>query len=165
MKLTKELIEQYFYYDKNTGDFIRKIGISQTKAGDKAGYTKKCDGYVYIRFLGKIYTAHRLAWIVSYGKNTKLDIDHINCVRNDNRLQNLREVNRSLNLHNSSARSKNKSGYKGIKFVPKGKRQWMAMVMINYKQHYIGVFHTIEEAVNARNQYCLKNIGENYRTI
>ena len=165
MELTKELIEQYFDYDKNTGDFIRKISISQTKAGDKAGYVKKSDGYVYIRFLGKIYTAHRLAWIMSYGQNPKSDIDHVNCIRSDNRIDNLRLATRSLNLHNSSARSRNSSGHKGIKFVSKGKRKWMAMVMINYKQHYIGVFHTIEEAVQARNEYCIKNIGENYRTI
>ena len=163
MELTKEIIKRYFYYNKDTGDLIRKIGISQTKAGDKAGHLKKSDGYVYIRFLGKVTTAHRIIWIMHNGENPNCDIDHINCIRHDNRIENLRLANRSMNLHNSSARSRNTSGHKGIGYVKNGKRKWKAMVMIDYKQHYIGVFNTIEEAINARNKYCLEKLGENYK--
>lgn len=165
MELTKELLEQYFEYKKDTGELIRKVRASTAMPGDKAGHIKKSDGYVYVRFLNKRYALHRIAWVMSYGENPKCDIDHINCIRHDNRIDNLRLASRSMNLHNSSARARNTSGHKGIKFVQKGKRKWMAIVMINYKQHYIGVFHTIEEAVKARNEYCLKNIGESYRTV
>ena len=165
MELTKELLEQYFEYNKDTGELIRKVRVSNAMPGDKAGHVKKSDGYVYVRFLNKRHTLHRIAWIISFGKNPNCDIDHINGVRHDNRIENLRLASRSMNLHNSSARARNTSGYKGIVYVPKGKRKWLAQVTINYTHHYIGVFYTIEEAVNARNKFCLEKLGENYRTV
>ena len=165
MELTKELLEQYFEYNKDTGELTRKISISQAKAGDKTGRISKSDGYVYVRFSNKRYALHRIAWIMSYGENPKCDIDHINCIRHDNRMDNLRLASRSMNLHNSSARARNTSGHKGIVYVPKGKRKWLAQVTINYKHHYIGVFNTIEEAVIARNNFCKNALGENYRTV
>ena len=143
MQLTKELIESKYEYKPETGEFLRKHDVNQYLAGNAAGSIKKSDGYIYIHFGQKAYAAHRLAWIVTYGESPKCDIDHINGVRNDNRILNLRAVNRSLNLHNSSARTRNTSGHKGIVYVPKGKRKWLAQVMINYKHYYIGVFHTI----------------------
>ena len=164
MELTKDLLNEYFEYNKETGDLIRKVAISQSKVGDIAGYTNKSDGYVYINFLGKTFPAHRLVWILHFGTNPSCDIDHINCIRNDNRIENLRAATRSENLHNSSARLRNTTGHKGITYVKNGKKKWKAYVTINYKFNYIGVFNTIEEAINARDDYCKKIIGNSYRT-
>ena len=164
MELTKDILNKYFEYDKETGNLIRKVAISQSKIGDVAGYIKKSDGYVYIKFFGKTFLAHRLVWILHFGTNPSCDIDHINCIRNDNRIENLRIASRSKNLHNSSARARNTTGHKGITYVKKGKKKWQANVTIDYKYHYIGVFNSIEEAINARDDYCKKIIGNSYRT-
>jgi len=163
MELTKELIEAKYEYKPDTGEFLRKQSGGGKYVGSSAGYIKKSDGYVYIKIGQNTYTAHRFAWIVTYGESPKGDIDHINGIRSDNRISNLRAVNRSLNLHNSSARTRNTSGHKGIVYIPKGKKKWLAQVMINYKHHYIGVFHTIEEAVAARDEFCSSKLGCNYR--
>jgi len=164
MELTKELIEAKYEYKPDTGEFLRKHDVNQYPAGSVAGYIKKSDGYIYIKIGQKAYLAHRIAWLVTHGEMCKYDIDHINGIRNDNIISNLRSVNRSLNLHNSSARARNTSGHKGIVYVPKGKKKWLAKVMINYKHHYLGVFHTIEEAVLARNNFVEANLGVRYRT-
>lgn len=164
-KLTVEFVREYLDYNPNTGEFtwIKNPGGNPI-SGQVAGYVRQSakHGYREIRIGGKIHFAHNLAWLMMTGSWPIGDIDHINLVRHDNRWCNLREVSRSLNLHNSGPRKRNTSGHKGIRFIAKGKRQWQAMVMVDYKQHYIGVFHTIEEAVAARNEFCTKMLGEHY---
>jgi len=164
-KLTVEFVREYLDYNPDTGEFtwIKNPGGNPI-SGQVAGYVRKSakHGYREIKIGGKIHFAHNLAWLVMTGAWPTGDIDHINLVRHDNRWCNLREVSRSLNLHNSGPRKRNKSGHKGITFLPKGKRKWSARVMIDYKLHYIGVFHTLEEAITARDEFCTKMLGENY---
>ena len=166
MRISAEIVKEFLSYDPETGivTWIKNRG-SNDIVGKVAGYTRQGykHGYVDIKINDKIYLAHHIAWVLMTGSWPTQDIDHINLIRNDNRWCNLREVSRSKNLHNSGPRKRNTSGYKGIKFVPKGRRKWCAMVMINYKQHYIGVFNTVEEAVAARNKYCQNLLGENYK--
>jgi hypothetical protein len=77
------------------------------------------------------------------------DIDHINGNKLDNRRENLRIASRSLNMHNVPKRVTNTSGYKGVTWH-KAANKWCAQIMINYKNHYLGLFENIEEAVRAR---------------
>lgn len=70
-------------------------------------------------------------------------VDHINRNGLDNRRENLRLADKSLNAHNTSSWSK--SGYKGVTKATNG-RQWKARIMKNGKNHYLGKFDTPEEA-------------------
>jgi hypothetical protein len=54
-------------------------------------------GYVQIKISGKLYHAHRLAWLYVYGYMPEKEIDHINRIRDDNRIANLREATSQLN--------------------------------------------------------------------
>lgn len=75
------------------------------------------------------------------GKKDRLDIDHINHNKLDNRKQNLRHCTRSQNMMN------NKS--KGI-FWYKNKNRWIAKIMVNYKNINLGSFINEQDAIKAR---------------
>lgn len=79
------------------------------------------------------------------------EIDHINHNRSDNRLNNLREVTHVENGHNISKKTNNTTGYTGVVYH-KATGKWLAQIMINGKNKYLGLFSTIEEAVEKRKE-------------
>jgi hypothetical protein len=102
--------------------------------GDVAGTTNVV-GYVVVNRLGKLYTAHRLAWLMMTGR-WPTEIDHVNGNRTDNRWTNLREVTRTQNNLNRRVRGYTLS--RGGKFV--------AQLKVNRVKRYLGTFDTAEEA-------------------
>lgn len=74
-----------------------------------------------------------------------ISIDHINQVRDDNRIQNLREVSRSENQQNRGMSKNNNSGFKGISWHKKSNK-WQAQIHFQGKRQHLGLFHTPEEA-------------------
>ncbi len=109
-----------------------------------AGYTHKESGYVHITWCGQTWKAHRFVWIWHYGDIPEgLDIDHINRVRNDNRIENLRLVTHSDNQVNKAF-----DGVKGISYHKRDKK-WQASIKFNNKRIHLGYFKTPEEAHEA----------------
>lgn len=106
-------------------------------------------GYVGIRILGKNYFAHRVIWALHYGEWPKNQIDHINGVPSDNRIENLRDVENSINHRNIKLPSNNTSGRIGVCFN-KRTGKWKAEITVNKKYIFIGMFTTFEEACAAR---------------
>lgn len=102
-------------------------------------------GYKHGNLFNVRTKAHRLIWAYSKGAWAEHDIDHINGVRDDNRIENLRAVTRSVNLRNTKIRQDNTSGHVGVSLMPKSGR-WRARV----QGQTIGIFGTIEEAIAAR---------------
>ena len=144
----KEL-KEIFQYDATNGDFIWKIKpCRKVKIGSGAGSFHKPTGYVIITYNGYKIKAHRLAWAFIYNEWPEFDIDHINNIRHDNRQINLREATRQQNAFNRSLGKTNKSGIKGVYFIPKSNK-WAGTVWFNYKRHYLGSFSTPEDAENA----------------
>jgi hypothetical protein len=72
------------------------------------------NGYRHIGVLGKVYSAHRLAFLYMTGKFPLDEVDHKNHERSDNRWSNLREVTRLENSRNRSMHLNNKSGFSGV---------------------------------------------------
>lgn len=97
---------------------------------------------------GKSYREHRLIWLLMYGYMPEQDIDHINGVRDDNRLANLRECSRSFNLLNAVGRANNSTGHKGVSLQKNGK--YHAYINVNGKRNNIGYFDDLEVALLAR---------------
>jgi len=96
----KEL-KRLFSYNPETGQFIRKVRTSpRGQVGDVAG-TTDANGYINIRVNGTSYRAHRLAFAYIYGRKrlTHYHIDHINGVKDDNRITNLRRVTTRENAY------------------------------------------------------------------
>lgn len=139
-------------YESETGDLFwtnfeggNPSWISRY-VGKKAGSITK-HGYLYV-FLGrKNIFAHRLAWALHYGVWPDDEIDHINGVKTDNRISNLRSVSRFLNQRNKTVSPRNKSGCPGV-FL-KGER-WVAQIGARSTRRHLGSFSTKGEAVNAR---------------
>lgn len=95
---------------------------------------------------------HRVVMLMCYGfYGEGLDADHINHVRNDNRLFNLRFVTRSENSKNQSLSSKSTTGVTGVSFL-KARKKYIAQIGVNRKLIYLGMFETLEEAAEARRQ-------------
>lgn len=80
VELTAERLRDLFDYDEATGVFTRRFRRGPTSAGKPAG-TKNGRGYVQIMVDGRIYMAHRLAWLHMTGSWPTNQIDHINRMR------------------------------------------------------------------------------------
>jgi hypothetical protein len=150
-----EEINKAFSYDSQTGIFTRKIRTANcSKIGDVAGHINT-QGYVIIKYLGEAYKAHRLAWLLTNKVWPAGDVDHIDGNKSNNAIYNLRDVSRSRNALNTSIKSKNKSGYKGVS-IHNGR--WRARIMLDGKSIIIGSYTTPEEASAAYNEYKKNNI-------
>lgn len=145
-------VNELLSYDPLTGVLTWKIVRSRWHVpGSVAGHLANC-GYFTIMVDGKAYYAHRLAWLLHTGKWPKHEIDHINRVRSDNRIENLREATKSQNKINSDIWRNNKSGYKNVHFH-KATKKWAAEVKRNGKTQHIGLFVTPEAANLAVGSY------------
>lgn len=99
--LTAESARAIFRYSEDTGALWWRVDAGRwgrIKAGTVAGSASH--GYVTVVVDGVRYPVHRLAWLLIHGCWPIGEIDHINGVRNDNRIVNLRDVPKRLNGHN-----------------------------------------------------------------
>lgn len=143
--LTTERLRHMLNYDPDTGEFTWRVDAGRwgaIKAGTKAGATMG-NGYLCIGLDGKNYSAHRLAWQHYYGDLPPNYIDHINRVKTDNRIANLREADKSQNAQNTSVRADNKTGFRGV--VRQGAK-FSAKIMFSGRQISLGTFKTAKEA-------------------
>jgi hypothetical protein len=147
--LTQERLKELFSYNQDTGLFVRIVATSNCiKVGDIAGCNCK-NGYLKIGIDGEEHLSHRLAWLYVYGIWPAKQLDHINGIRNDNRISNLREATNSENAQNiRNPPTHNKSGYLGVSFS-KEKKKWVAHISINDKSKYLGYYASPELAHDA----------------
>jgi hypothetical protein len=68
--------------------------------GKEAFACADAGGYLRGNWEGKTYSQHRIIWAVHYGQWPTDEIDHINGVRSDNRISNLRQADRKANTWN-----------------------------------------------------------------
>lgn len=111
--------------------------------------------YACCKIDGTIVRMHRLIMNAREGQI----VDHINGNTLDNRRENLRFVTASQNAINRRRRSDNKSGVTGVYFS-KAHNRWFACINIDKKKQTIGLFKTMEEAVEARKQKEIEIYGE-----
>ena len=148
-ELTAEYLRSVLDYDPATGIFTRKVSTARSvKVGDIAGSPTGL-GYLLISVRSRLHLAHRLAWLYVYGSWPKDQIDHINRIRTDNRIANLREVSHKQNNQNRSKPSNNTSGHPGVSWY-KPYNKWRAQITHNYKHIHLGYFSILEEAIASR---------------
>lgn len=144
--ITQEEVRRIFQYDAETGMMVWKEPNARcVKAGDAAGNLTP-QGYRCVMILGRGYMVHRIAWLYTFGKFPIDCIDHINGVKDDNRLCNLREATPLQNCGNRRVPSRNNtSGFLGA-FYDKQRCKWTAKIRVNGKLKALGRFKTPEEA-------------------
>lgn len=147
--ITQSILALNLSYDPSTGLFTWLQQCGRVKKGEVAG-TVNGKGYVQIRIKGRIYLAHRLAWLCVHGELPASLLDHINMDKQDNRIANLRLSNKSQNSQNTLTSAANTSGYKGVSWS-KQFNKWRASIKLNQKSKHLGLFDSKEDANAA---YC-----------
>lgn len=148
-----DTLKRYLAYNPDTGDITWTVRVNsfggKVQPGVKAGVLRE-DGRIKIGFKGKEYFAHRLAWLMFYGRQPEHEIDHVNGNPSDNRIANLREVPHSVNIENQrKARADNKScGLLGVSFNKKAGK-FSSQIRANGKKVHLGLFADPEEAHKA----------------
>lgn len=88
-----------------------------------------------------------------------LSTDHINGNKLDNRRENLRSCTRAENNRNIGKLANNKSGYKGVHWLKRGRR-WQAQTTVAGKRVHLGVFDSAQEAAVAYDAFVLQEHGK-----
>ena len=146
--LTQQELKELLHYCPETGVFTCLKAIGDRKLGSEVGTFMRDEWYLRTIIGGKFHYMHRLAWLYTHGVWPK-DIDHINGIRYDNRLVNLRSVDRSTNNKNSKRQTNNVSGVTGVNF-DKFTGRWLVRASIDGKAVNLGRYDTKEEAITVR---------------
>lgn len=150
MELTQAELKRLLHYNPETGVFTWRVNTGTKKlVGQVAGCLSSQDRNQLVRVHGKLYQAHRLAWLYVHGTFPPKGLDHINGVRDDNRISNLRLADQSENLQNRRKPPlNNTSGFLGVAFHKQSNR-WRAYIKINYKTIHLGLFSCPKKAHRA----------------
>lgn len=143
-EMTAARLRELFTYSPETGQWSRNIRRGRQWPGPITLRVTHKTGYLHLRLGKKSFLVHRLAWLYVHGVWPSGDIDHVNGDKTDNRLCNLRDVDRRTNLQNArKARSDSKTGLLGA-HPRKGK--FISVIKDRGKTIQLGVFATAEEA-------------------
>lgn len=142
--ISAQRLRELFLYEDDSG-ILRHRTNKKGRAieGSVAGHIRK-NGYVMVKADSGIFRAHRVIWAIVYGEWPKMWLDHINGIRSDNRISNLREVSPSENNHNFPV---HRSG-RLVGAIPRGSR-WLSQRTINGRSVVLGYFNTADEAHQA----------------
>jgi len=168
---TQKYLMECFTYDPDTGILywkerpiyhFKEEGRGNSATANKIAGSLDKFGYIVINMDTIRYRAHRIIWKLVYGTDPVNLIDHINGIRDDNRLCNLREATHLENSQNViKIRKNNKSGYVGVNYIKKTNK-WTATIKYENESFYLGTFATAYEAHLAREAKAKELQGEFY---
>jgi hypothetical protein len=147
--ITIEMLTDRLECDTATGVFKWKPHPKNVKHMGKDVGRVSNTGYVQIGLDGGYISAHRMVMIFAGFDVTGKFVDHINGIRTDNRLENLRLVTSKENGQNQRMPERNTSGVCGVTWHKKVKK-WQATIKEGKTLHYLGLFSDLDEAKKAR---------------
>lgn len=147
-ELTQEILQKLFMYDPETGSMTVRLPQHRRKVGDEIGSVGSSHGYREASVFSTTYLVHRLIWMYMTGSFPAY-IDHIDHNKLNNRWDNLREVSNQENIKNCSLSKNSLSRVNGVNQI-KSTGKFRAYITINGTQKHLGVFDTVEEAMEAR---------------
>ena len=163
-----EYLNECFEYDSETGSlFWKERPVSHFEAG-KWSAERKCnhwnkrfaskeagsvgsEGYRCVKVDDQSYRVHRIIWKMIQGVDPAETIDHINGIRDDNRIANLREATMEEQMRNKTLRSDNTSGYIGVYPTKHGK--WKSQGKRDGKSVHLGTYKCKHEAGEAAKEW------------
>jgi hypothetical protein len=142
-EITAARLRELLSYDPETGELRWRQPVGRrVKAGDLAGCCN-ADGYVVIGIFGRIYRAHRLAWLWMRGCWPGV-VDHRDGDRSNNRFKNLRDA--SLNLNAQNQHQAHRNSKTGVLGVDLHKGRYRAQIRSNGRKRFLGAFDSLEQA-------------------
>ena len=151
--LLEQRVLDRLQYDPETGLITNK------RNGKEAG-SLNGDGYRRIGFSyqDEFYqiSAHRIAWFLHYGEWPAMHINHINEIKDDNRITNIEDVSHADNIRHSRCSSK----YYGVYWNKKDSK-WVSRINVDKTQRYLGAFDCEDTAALAYNDAVKIRDGEN----
>jgi len=164
-ELTQELLKKVLHYCPDTGVFTwlkrprsmftsdKGFGVWNAKLSGKRAGSLNFKGYRELSIKHcpnkrSRYLTHRLAWLYIHGEFPEV-IDHINGVKDDNRLVNLRNTTNWVNKKNSKIYANNTSGIPGVSWESKPNK-WRVRIKADKKDKHLGFFDNLFDAACAR---------------
>ncbi len=124
-------IAQRLRYEPSTGDLVDR------RSGRVVGNCAK-DGYLRVGYGRASYAAHRVVWLLVSGSQPPSIIDHRDGDRRNNRWENLRAADASMNVANSRCRGPYPKGV----CLHKATGRYQAAIKVRGRNHYLGLFAT-----------------------
>lgn len=140
-------IKENFRYDPETGELFKLV------EGEWSLLVRgKNNPYVVTGLCGRSLLGHRVSWFLYYGVWPEESLDHINHIKDDNRIVNLREATDEDQNRNHPLSVTNTSGCKGV-YWHKDTSRWLAKIWEGGRAGgwvHLGCFKEYDEAVAAR---------------
>lgn len=153
-----ERVRELLAYDPETGVLRwRTSRGKKVKAGDVAGC--ESGGYRKIKIDGRMYLAHRLAWVIVRGEWPEKGIDHQDLDGLNNRWKNLRPASPQQQCANHPVRKDSRTGIKGVRKIGPN-HGWHARITTNGKSVHLGTFPTAQAASLAYRRAADELFGE-----
>ena len=132
-------------FDYADGQLIRRVDVSNAKAGESAGY-RMAKGYFCIRVDGVQLLRHRLVWIWHYGADPGCTLDHVNNVKGDDRIENLQQLSHRDNVLKSCER---RDLPPNVHHSGRSNKPYVGKFWYQGRSFEAGRHRTVEEAVAA----------------
>ena len=138
----QEYLREIFDYNYNTGELFWAFPHHHChrQVGKRAGSLCKTSGYRQVGLDGLTYREHRIIWKWCNGTDPEGVIDHINGIRDDNRIENLRDVTQKENMWNKEI----VDGQGGV--LCKRAGDYLAILYVNGKRKFLGRFPIQKQA-------------------
>ena len=147
--LNAQIVKRSFAYNPLTGEIKRTLSYGRAIAGQIFQDENLISVYgVHIR-------PARLAWFLFHGTwpPNGYHVDHINGVKADNRILNLRLATPTQNQQNKAGMGQYA---KGVTWRDRQSKPWQAKIRVNGVRIHLGSFETHDEAAEAYRVACIK---------
>jgi len=144
-EITLEELRDLLDYDPITGYLTNRHSSKGRELGVRVGHVDAAAGYRNITINNISYREHRVIWLHYYGTWPNKDLDHINRLKSDNRICNLREATKVENSINRITEHPNQ--YRGVRKVSAGSG-FRAEIRVEGadSKEYLGTYTTAEAA-------------------
>lgn len=139
-KLAKYILDHFRY---ENGKIYRDDRNNSNGSLDK-------DGYLIYKIKGKQIKAHRLVWFLNYKEFPNGQIDHINRIRTDNRIENLRIADSKLQHENTTRIPNKDTGVIGI-YLDKTTKGLLAKYTFRHKNKTYR-FRNLQDAIKTKGE-------------
>lgn len=147
--LTQEYLQELFDY--RDGELYWKTDRGRSKVKNKrAGYVHKQSGYRRVSINHRSQLEHRIIFLHQFGYLPEC-LDHKDGNPLNNNIENLRPATYTQNMYNRKLNSDNKSGVKGVWYVP-SRKCWRARIRAKDSLLFCKYYKTLEEAEKAIKQ-------------